>query len=37
MMENYQITDSTPVAILTVGQQKSCFKGGLKNFSECRT
>ena len=32
MMENYQITDSTPVAILTVGQQKKLFQGWVKEL-----
>ena len=31
-MENFQITDSTPVAMLTVGQQKELFKGWFKEF-----
>lgn len=32
MMENYQITDSTPVAILTVGQQKKLFQLWVKEL-----
>ena len=31
-MENFQITDSTPVAMLTVGQQKELFKGWFKEL-----
>jgi len=30
MMEAYQITDSTPVAMLTVGQQKELIQGWVK-------
>ncbi len=32
MMEAYQITDSTPVAMLTVGQQKELFQKWMKEF-----
>lgn len=31
-MENYQITDSTPVAMLTVGQQKELFQKWIKEL-----
>ena len=30
MMEAYQITDSTPMAMLTVGQQKELIQGWVK-------
>lgn len=32
MLEGYQITDSTPVAMLTVGQQKELFQGWVKEI-----
>lgn len=31
-MENFQITDSTPVAMLTVGQQKELFQGWVREL-----
>lgn len=32
MGTNFQITDSTPVAMLTVGQQKELFQGWVKEL-----